>query len=167
MPQDWPQDQPILASYEVQDVIDYLGKLSAALGLLLRLLDNDNEPANTAAAAINVKEKRCWIGNLPAQLHDEADWEIAGSAYLQLMEGFDDFMRPFPAFVSAAYLLDIPYSHVAFDVWVLERFVDCLEESEIGLVRETGVCTRVELCDGVRACKTTVDVLIGGYLLGR
>lgn len=140
-----------MASYNVQDVICYLERVLSAQIRLLSLFEN---PIQDADAEISIRDKRHWIKNLPAQLRTKADWERAGSAFFQLMDGFDDFSKPFYDFLTAVQEHGaIPYADVK----------RCLEESNIELIREVGSCSRQELYEGVRDFIAAAEFLLEGY----
>jgi hypothetical protein len=84
---------------------------------------------------------------------------------MQLVDDFEDFAKPFYNFLSAVQKQGgIPYSHVRFDVWALECIGKGLEESNFYNIRELGRCIGHELCQGVRAFKSAVEVLLAGYV---
>jgi hypothetical protein len=159
----WPQREPILASYDNCDVIEYLETFLEALTALVRLLERSSGGPEIAIPE-GPSVRREWIEALPAQLATQADWVRASVAYVQLLESLEDFAGPFGEFLRrAAELGSIPHVDIEFDEWVLKCTMLCLRESGVPIVREVGSTFKVELGGGARRSMVVAVVLLQGY----
>lgn len=160
----WPRVEPVLASYVDPDVMEYLETLLEALAALARLFERSPGGLDTTIHAASLVWKD-WIEELPAQLATQTDWERASVAYVQLLEGLEDFVGPFEEFLrTAAELGTIPDVDVEFGKWVLKCIRLCLTKSEIAALRGPGCSSWVELCDGVRRSMVVAAVLRRGFV---
>jgi hypothetical protein len=135
----------------------------ASLEALRHLLKHASEDTEVVVVDADLVEGG-WIEELPAQLTDSAGWEEAAAAYVQLMEGFQQFAEPFEDFLRrAAELGTIPDADIVFEVWVFKCIRLCLTHS--GLIKMVDIrqCACRELYEGALCSKAVAKVLLRGY----
>ena len=159
----WPQNEPVLASYDIPDVIKYLKTFKLGMMALAQRVQNASSDATVVASEPPSMQME-WTVNLPVQLENAADWKRASVAYVQLLETFESFVEPFEEFLRrAAELHTIPYVDIEFDAWVLKCITACLTASGVNSVREAGFRSGQELSEGVRCSIIVADLLLRGY----
>jgi hypothetical protein len=159
----WPRNEPILASYDISDVIVYLKTFKLGLMALAQRVQNAFSDATIVASEPPSMQTE-WTVNLPVQLENTADWKRASVAYVQLLETFESFAEPFEGFLyRAAELHTIPYVDIDFDACVLKCITVCLTASRVNSVREAGFGSGQELSEKVRCTIIVADLLLRGY----
>jgi hypothetical protein len=133
----WPRNAPALASYDDKDVVVYLTDFQLGLMAIAKLVDH---ASNDTSIILNEPpaSKRTWIAFLPAQLQSTGAWERASVAYVQLLETFELFARPFETFLLRAAELDIPDIDVRSERWILKCVTLCLAASRVDTVKSSG-----------------------------
>lgn len=159
----WPQNEPVLASDDISDVIEYLKTFKLGLKALAKLVENASSDASAVASEPPSTQTE-WIVDLPPQLENAADWKRASVAYVQLLETFESFAEPFEGFLCrAAELRTIPSVDIEFDAWVWKCITVCLTAARVNSVRESGFRPGQELSEGVRCTIMVADLLLRGY----
>jgi hypothetical protein len=152
----WPRNKPVLASYDISDVIKYLKTFKLGMMALAQRVQNASSDATVVASEPPSMQME-WTVNLPVQLENEADWKRASVAYVQLEGSFEGFI------CRAAELHTIPYVDIEFDAWVLKCVTVCLTASGVNSVREAEFRSSQELSEGVRCSIIVADLLLRGY----
>jgi hypothetical protein len=151
----WPQTEPVLRSYAIEDVIEYLEVFIAALAALSRPVERATTQRGSLTIDARLVEQE-WKQELAAQLETAADWERASVAYVQLLMNFAVFAEPFEDFMRRVVELGtIPQAEIAFEAWALKCIRLCLTVSGVDVMLETGRCLVHDLRNGTRALQNS------------